>query len=152
MTEQKEKANFQKTTILKEQEVKHDWFVLDATGKTLGRLASEIAKILRGKHRPTFTPHVDGGDGVILVNAGKVHVSGNKEAQKVYYSHSGFVGGLREIGYRRMKERKPEYIIEHAVKGMMPKNRLSRKQMKRLRVFAGAEHNMEAQTPTNVNI
>ncbi|MEC7839570.1 MAG: 50S ribosomal protein L13 [Chlamydiota bacterium] len=152
MTEQKDKASFQKTMLLKEQEVKHDWFVLDAEGKTLGRLASEIAKILRGKHRPTFTPHVDGGDGVIIINADKVHVTGNKEAQKVYHSHTGFIGGLREISYRRMKERKPEYIIEHAVKGMMPKNRLSRRQMKRLRVFAGAVHNMEAQKPTQVNI
>ncbi len=152
MTEQKDKANFQKTVLLKEGEVNHDWFILDATGKTLGRLASEIAKILRGKHRPTFTPHVDGGDGVIIINADKVHVTGNKEAQKVYKSHTGYIGGLREIGYRRMKERKPEYIVEHAVKGMMPKNRLSRKQLKRLRIFVGQEHNMQAQKPTQVNI
>lgn len=152
MTQQKEKASFQKTTLLKKEEAKHDWFVLDASGKTLGRLASEISKILRGKHRPTYTPHVDGGDGVIIVNAEKVKVTGNKEAQKVYRHHTGHVGNLKEIDYRTMQERKPEYIIEHAVKGMMPKNRLSRAQMKRLRIFAGEKHNMQAQQPVNVNI
>lgn len=152
MTEQKDKANFEKTKLLKESDVSHAWFIFDATGKTLGRLASEIAKILRGKHRPTYTPHADGGDGVIIIHAEKIYVSGNKEAQKVYQSHSGFIGGLRTIGFRKMREKQPEYIIEHAVKGMMPKNRLTRKQMKRLRIFAGGEHNMQAQQPTIVNI
>jgi large subunit ribosomal protein L13 len=150
--EQKEKAIFPKTPILKKEKVIHDWFILDASGKTLGRLASEISKILRGKHSPTYTPHVDGGDGVIIINAEKVKVTGNKEAQKVYRHHTGFIGNLKEIGYRTMLARKPGYIIEHAVKGMMPKNRLTRKQMKRLRVFAGENHNMQAQQPVNVNI
>jgi len=152
MTQQKEKACFQKTALLKQAETKSGWFVLDATQKTLGRLTSEIAKILRGKHRPTYTPHVDSGDGVIIINAEKVKVTGNKEAQKNYYHHTGYVGNLKEISYRTMLQRKPEYIIEHAVKGMMPRNRLTRKQMKRLRVFAGTAHNMQAQQPVNVNI
>lgn len=152
MTQQKAKASFQKTTLLKKEEAKHDWFILDASGKTLGRLASEISKILRGKHRPTYTPHVDGGDGVIIINAEKVVVTGNKEAQKLYRYHTGFVGNLKEIDYRTMQARKPEFIIETAVKGMMPKNRLTRKQMKRLRIFAGESHNMQAQQPVNVNI
>ncbi len=152
MTEQKEKANFQKTTILKEQEVVHSWFLLDASGKTLGRLASEVAKILRGKHRPNYTPHVDCGDGVIILNVEKIVVTGNKEAQKVYRSHTGYIGGLREIGYRTMQEKRPGDIIEHAVKGMLPRNRLSRRQMKRLRLFVGTEHDMQAQQPITVNI
>lgn len=152
MTKQKLRATFQKTELLNNEEVRHDWFLLDATGKTLGRLASEISKILRGKHRPTYTPHIDGGDGVVIVNAEKVRVTGNKEAQKVYRHHTGHVGNLKEIGYRTMLARKPEYILEHAVKGMMPKNRLTRKQMKRLRIFAGETHNMEAQQPVKVNI
>jgi len=149
---QKLKAELYKTKVLKKESVIHEWLVLDASGKTLGRLASEITKILRGKHRPTFTPHVDCGDGVIVVNAEKVKVTGNKEAQKVYRHHSGYVGGLKEISYRTMIAKKPGYIIEHAVKGMMPKNRLRSKQMKRLRIFAGCEHNMVAQQPITANI
>lgn len=152
MTQQKDKASFQKTNFLNKEEAKHNWFLLDATGKTLGRLSSEISKILRGKHQPTYTPHVDGGDGVIIINAEKVKVTGNKEGQKVYRYHTGFIGNLKEIPYRTMQERKPCYIIEHAVKGMMPKNKLTRKQMKRLRIFAGDEHNMQAQQPVAVNI
>lgn len=152
MTQQKVKASLQKTPVLKEQEISHVWFLLDATGKTLGRLASEVAKILRGKHRPSYTPHVDCGDGVIILNADKIEVTGNKEAQKVYYSHTGFIGGLRELNYRTIKARDPEFVIKHAVDGMMPRNRLTRKQMKRLRIFAGTEHNMQAQTPITVNI
>lgn len=152
MTKQNVKAALQKTPVLKEQEISHSWFLLDATGKTLGRLASEISKILRGKHRPSYTPHVDCGDGVIILNADKIHVTGNKEAQKVYYSHTGFIGGLREQNFRDMKKSNPGFIITHAVGGMMPRNRLTRKQMKRLRIFAGNEHNMQAQTPISVNI
>lgn len=149
---QKDKAAFQKTKVLKKEEIKHGWILLDATGKTLGRLASEITKILRGKHRPTFTPHIDCGDGVIIVNAEKVFVSGNKEVQKMYRHHSGFIGGLKEIEYSVMKAKKPHYMIEHAVKGMMPKTCLSRAQLKRLRIFAGNEHNMQAQQPVKANI
>lgn len=152
MTEQKEKACFQKTALLKQEHTTTGWFVLDASEKTLGRLASEISKILRGKHRPTYTPHVDCGDGVIIINAEKVNVTGNKEAQKIYRHHPGRIGNLKEISYRTMLARKPEYIIEHAVKGMMPRNRLTRRQMKRLRIFAGGNHNMQAQQPVCVNI
>ena len=147
-----QKNYFQQTLLLKEQEVEHQWIILDATGKTLGRLASEIAKILRGKHKPTYTPHVDGGDGIIVINADKIHLSGAKEYQKIYYYYTGAIGGQRAIPFETMKARKPEYIIERAVKGMMPKTRLGRKQMKRLRIFAGAEHDMSAQKPIQANI
>lgn len=138
--------------MVKNEEVKHDWFVLDAAGKTLGRFATEVAKILRGKHKPTFTTFADGGDGVIIINAEKIRVTGNKEAQKIYRYYTGSMSGLREIPYRTMKARKPEYILEHAVKGMMPKSRLARQQLKRLRVFAGAEHGQAAQKPIKANI
>lgn len=138
--------------MLTKEEVNRTWYVLDAAGKTLGRFASEVAKVLRGKHKPDFTSHIDTGDGVIIINANKIKVTGAKEAQKVYRYHTGFVGGLREIPYRTMKARKPEYIIEHAVKGMMPKTRLARHQLKRLRVYAGAEHDQAAQKPVTVNI
>lgn len=141
-----------KTILAKKENVKHTWFILDASGKTLGRFCSEIAKILRGKHKPDFTPAVDTGDGVIVINAEKIRVTGNKAAQKIYYKHTGAVGGLREISYQTQKARNPEYIIEHGVKGMMPHSRLANAQYKRLRVFAGSEHNMDAQKPINVNI
>ncbi len=140
-----------KTFMLKDQEVEHNWITLDAEGKTLGRFAAEVAKILRGKHKADFTPHADGGDGVIILNAEKVSVTGNKEAQKVYRHYTGFIGGLREIPYRTMLHKNPERIIEHAVKGMMPKTKLGRRQLKRLRIFAGNKHNMEAQKPIAVS-
>lgn len=142
----------QKSFQLKEADVNRNWILLDATGKTLGRLASEITKILRGKHKPTFTSFADGGDGVIVINSEKVAVTGNKEATKIYRYYTGSMDGLREIPYRTMKARKPTYMIEHAVKGMMPKTRLAQAQLKRLRVFAGAEHNMAAQKPIQANI
>ncbi len=142
----------QKTTMLKPEEVKHEWFILDAAGKTLGRFAAEITKILRGKHKPAFTPHADCGDGVIVINADKIEVTGSKEAQKVYHYHTGYVGGLREIPYRVMKSKNPQYIIEHAVKGMMPHSRLAKQQLRRLRVYKGEEHDLAAQKPTKVNI
>lgn len=128
------------------------WFLLDANGKNLGRLASEIATILRGKHKTTFTPHVDTGDGVVIINADKVAVTGAKEAQKIYRYYTGHIGGLREVPFRRMLERKPERILEIAVKGMMPKTKLGRAQMKKLRIFAGSEHNLNAQKPVAVEI
>jgi len=140
------------TYMQKTRETPRNWIILDAAGKTLGRFASEVAKLLRGKHKPTFTPHTDGGDGVIVINSQKIHVTGAKDAQKVYRYHTGFVGGLREIPYRVMRDRKPEYIIESAVKGMMPKTKQGNAQLKRLRIFAGAEHNMEAQKPIEANI
>lgn len=141
-----------KTHIPKKDEKKLNWFVLDATGKTLGRLTSEIAKILLGKHKPTYTTYMDCGDGVIVINAEKVKVTGAKEAQKVYRYYTGSMSGLREVPYRTMKARKPEYIIEHAVKGMMPKSRLGRQQLKKLRVFAQDQHDLAAQQPIQVNI
>lgn len=146
------KRQEQKTFQLKQADIQRTWFILDASGKTLGRFASEITKILRGKHKPTFTTFLDGGDGVIIVNADKIVVTGNKEAEKVYHHYTGAIGGLRETPYRTMKARKPEYIVEHAVKKMMPRTRLANAQLKRLRIFAGTEHNMSAQKPVQANI
>jgi large subunit ribosomal protein L13 len=135
-----------------EAEKSRKWYLLDAEGKTLGRFASEIAKILVGKHRTDYTPHIDCGDGVVVVNADKIIVTGNKEAQKVYRRYTGYIGGLRETPYRDMQMKKPEYIITHAVKGMVAKTKLGRKQLKKLRVFAKDTHNMQAQQPVKVNI
>ncbi len=140
----------QATTQASPKAQKTKWFVLDAQGKNLGRFASEIAKILRGKHKPDFTPNVDTGDGVIIINAKEVCVTGAKEAQKVYRRYTGYIGGLRETDYRTMKERKPEYILEHAIKGMLPKTKLGRAQAKKLRIFAGEKHTLHAQKPINV--
>ena len=133
-----------------EAESTSQWYLIDAKGKTLGRLASEIAKILRGKHKVTFTPHIDGGDGVVVVNAEKVVITGAKEANKVYRYYTGSMGGLREIPYRTMMARKPDYILRHAVEGMMPKTKLGNKQLKKLRIYAGEKHSMQAQKPTQV--
>jgi large subunit ribosomal protein L13 len=145
--------NKQNQTFLKRKEdVSRTWFVLDATGKTLGRLSSEIAKILRGKHRPEFTPYVDCGDGVVVINADKIVVTGAKNVRKIYRYYTGSMSGLREVPYNTMIARHPAYPVEHAVRGMMPKSRLARAQMKRLRVFKGAEHGMNAQQPVVVNI
>lgn len=150
MSQQQAKQN--KTIVVKVEETKHQWFILDAAGKTLGRFAAEVTKILRGKHKPTFTPNADIGDGVIILNAEQIRVTGAKEAQKIYRYYTGAVGGMREIPFRTMKARHPEYIIERAVKGMMPKTRLANAQLKRLRIFAGTEHNMQAQKPIQANI
>jgi len=144
--------NQAKTFVLKEQDVKRSWFLLDASGKTLGRFASEVAKILQGKHKPTYSTYADGGDGVVIINAEKIHVTGNKEAQKEYTYYTGYIGGLRQVPYRTMHARNPEYILEHAIKGMMPKTRLANAQLKRLRIFAKEEHKMAAQKPIQVNI
>lgn len=141
-----------KTTMLKKKDHKPDWYILDATGKTLGRFAAEITKVLRGKHKPNFTPYEDCGDGVIVINADKIKVTGNKEATKLYTYYTGYMSGLRQIPYRTMKARKPGYIVEHAVKGMMPGSRLGRQQAKRLRVFAGEQHEMDAQKPIKATI
>ncbi len=128
------------------------WFILDASGKTLGRFAAEVAKILRGKHKVTFTPHVDAGDGVIVINAAKIQVTGAKEAQKIYRYHTGAMSGLKEVPYRTMMQKKPDYIIWRAVKGMMPKTRLGEAQVKKLRIYAGEKHEMAAQQPIAVTI
>jgi large subunit ribosomal protein L13 len=141
-----------KTTLKKKEDVQRDWFILDATGKTLGRFASEVTKVLRGKHRPDFTPYVDSGDGVIIINADKIHVSGSKRVQKIYRYYTGAMSGLREIPFDTMQARNPAYIIERAVWGMMPKTRLSKHQMKRLRISADDQHDLQAQQPVNVTI
>ena len=142
------------TTFLTKEEAKSNlkWYLFDANGKVLGRLASEIAKVLRGRHKVSFTPHVDAGDGVIILNAEKVKVTGYKEARKTYRHYTGYVGGLKETPYRVMQEKKPEHILLHAIKGMMPKNKLSKSQLKKLRIFKGEEHGMEAQQPIKLNI
>ena len=144
----------QKTPIVtKEEAIKNkNYFLLNASGKTLGRFASEIAKILRGKHKPDYTPNVDTGDGVVVINVDKIVVSGAKEAQKTYKHYTGYVGGLREIGYRDLQKKKPQEILIHAVKGMLPKTKLGRKQIKKMHVFVGEAHNMQAQKPVVVNI
>ena len=127
--------------------IERKWYVVDATGYTLGRLASEVAKVLRGKNKPIYTPHVDCGDYVIVVNADKVKVTGKKLDQKVYYSHSDYVGGMKEATLREMMDKKPERVIELAVKGMLPKGPLGRSMIKKLRVYAGPEHEQQAQKP-----
>lgn len=141
-----------KTYMAKPATVEREWFVIDAEGKVLGRLATEVATILRGKHKPTFTPHVDCGDYVIVINADKIQVTGRKMDQKLYRSHSEYVGGLKEVPYRRMHAEKPEEVIRLAVRGMLPKNSLGRATLKKLRVYAGAEHNHEAQQPKTLEI
>ncbi len=127
--------------------IERKWYVVDATGYTLGRLSSEVAKILRGKHKPIFTPHIDTGDYVIIVNAQNIKVTGRKLDQKVYYRHSEYVGGMKETTLREMLNKKPERVIEMAVKGMLPKGPLGRQMMTKLHVYTGAEHGHEAQKP-----
>ena len=127
--------------------IERKWYVVDATGYTLGRLASEVAKILRGKNKPIFTPFIDTGDYVIVINAEKIKVTGKKLDQKIYYSHSDYVGGMKETTLREMMNKKPEKVIELAVKGMLPKGPLGRQMIKKLHVYAGAEHGHEAQKP-----
>ena len=127
--------------------VERKWYVVDATGYTLGRLASEVAKVLRGKNKPVFTPHVDTGDYVIVVNADKIKVTGNKLDQKIYYHHSDYVGGMKETTLREMLAKKPEKVVELAVKGMLPKGPLGREMFTKLHVYAGAEHPHAAQQP-----
>jgi len=136
-----------KTLSAKSHAIVREWFVLDAEGKTLGRMAARIATILRGKHKPIYTPHVDCGDFVIVVNADKVNVTGQKLDQKMYYRHSGYPGGLSEITLRKQLQIHPERVIEAAVRGMLPKNRLGRKMFKKLKVYAGPGHPHEAQQP-----
>lgn len=136
-----------KTFMAKPQEVERKWYVVDAKGKNLGRLATEIAKILRGKNKPTYTPHVDTGDFVIVVNAEQVAFTGKKLDQKLYRHHTGYPGGLKEIPYRKLMQTKPTMALYHAVQGMLPHNRLGRKMIKKLRVYAGPVHKHEAQKP-----
>ena len=136
-----------KTFMASPATIERKWYVVDATGYTLGRLASEVAKVLRGKNKPIYTPHIDTGDYVIIVNADKVKVTGKKLDQKIYYRHSDYVGGMKEATLREMMDKKPEKVIELAVKGMLPKGPLGRTMYKKLFVYAGAEHGHEAQKP-----
>ncbi|CAM2748944.1 MULTISPECIES: 50S ribosomal protein L13 [Vibrio] len=141
-----------KTFVAKPETVKRDWYVVDAEGKTLGRLASEIASRLRGKHKAEYTPHVDTGDYIIVVNAEKVAVTGNKAKDKMYYRHTEFPGGLKSFSFEKLIERKPEMVLELAVKGMLPKGPLGRAMYRKLKVYAGAEHNHAAQQPKVLDI
>jgi large subunit ribosomal protein L13 len=141
-----------KTFSAKPQDIERKWFVVDAQGQTLGRLATRIATVLRGKHKPVYTPHVDCGDYVIVVNADKIHVTGQKLEQKTYYRHSGYPGGLRQVSLRRQLQVHPDRVIEAAVRGMLPHNRLGRKMFKKLKVYAGPTHPHEAQQPTAMEL
>lgn len=141
-----------KTFTATPETVTRDWFVVDADGKTLGRIATEIAIRLRGKHKAEYTPHVDTGDYIIVINAEKVTVTGNKAKGKTYYSHSGFPGGIKQISFEKLQAQKPEMIIEKAVKGMLPKGPLGRAMYRKLKVYAGAEHNHTAQQPQILDI
>ena len=141
-----------KTFSQKPTEVNRRWLVIDAAEAPLGRLATEIAKYLIGKYKPTYTPHIDGGDYVIVLNAKKAVVTGGKELQKIYYRHSGFPGGIKDARLEEVREKFPERIIESAVKGMLPKNKLSDERMKRLKVFVGTEHDHTAQKPETITI
>ncbi len=136
-----------KTYVTKPDEVQREWFVVDASGKTLGRLATEVARILRGKHKPIYSPMIDVGDYVIVVNAEKVRVTGRKLTQKFYYRHSGYPGGFKQISLRDMLARHPTRVIEYAVWGMLPKNALGRRMFKKLKVYAGPDHPHQAQNP-----
>jgi large subunit ribosomal protein L13 len=142
----------QGTYSARAEDITRSWFIVDATGKPLGRLASEIARVLRGKHRPTFTPHVDTGDFVVVINADKIALTGNKLEQKNYYAHSGFPGGLRTTSAGDMLKRKPTYVLEHAVRGMLPKNSLGRKMATKLKCYATAEHPHTAQRPQQLPV
>jgi len=141
-----------KTFSAKPESVKRDWFVVDATNKVLGRMATEIARRLRGKHKPEFTPHVDTGDYIVVINAEKVRVTGNKAEAKMYYHHTGWPGGIKSINFNKLQEKAPTRIIEKAVKGMLPKGPLGRAMFRKLRVYSGTEHSHAAQQPKTLDI
>ena len=140
------------TYSAKKGEVDRSWYLVDADDKVLGKLATKIASVLRGKHKPIFTPYVDTGDFVIVINAEKIHLTGNKLEDKLYYSHSGYPGGLKVKKASEILEKKPEEVIKHAVRGMLPKNRLGRQQLKKLKVYAGSNHPHESQMPKELKI
>ena len=141
-----------KTISAKPESVQRDWYVIDAQGKTLGRMAAEIAIRLRGKHKAEYTPHVDTGDYIVVVNAEKVHVSGNKAKDKMYHSHTGYPGGLKSISFEKLVQKAPERTIQSAVKGMLPKGPLGRAMFRKLKIYAGTEHPHAAQQPKELNI
>ncbi len=136
-----------KSFVAKPLELERKWYIVDAEGKTLGRMASEVASVLRGKHKPIYTPHVDCGDYVIIINASKVVLTGKKLEQKKFRWHTGYIGHLRERSYKELMAKKPEFVVEQAIKGMLPKNTLGREMYKKLKVYSGAEHGHEAQKP-----
>ena len=140
------------TVSAKPAEVRRDWYVVDAEGKTLGRMASEIARRLKGKHKPTYTPHVDTGDYVVVINAEKLRVTGNKMQDKMYHHHTGYIGNLKSINMEKLLDTAPERVLETAVKGMMPRNPLGRAMMRKLRVYAGPEHGHQSQQPKVLDI
>ena len=141
-----------KTFSAKPAEVRRDWYLVDATDKTLGRLATEIASRLRGKHKPEYTPHVDTGDYIVVVNAEKVRVTGNKRTDKMYHHHTGYIGSLKSISFDKLIDKAPERVLQLAVKGMLPKNSLGRQMIKKLRIYAGDVHEHQAQQPIPLNI
>jgi large subunit ribosomal protein L13 len=141
-----------KTYFANNENIEQKWYVVDAQGEVLGRLATQIAKVLRGKHKPEFTPHADAGDHVIVVNAADIKVTGKKETDKKYYTHSGYPGGIKEMTFDKLMQRDPRRAIEIAVKGMMPKNPLGRAMLRKLKVYAGAEHPHAAQQPVEINL
>ena len=141
-----------KTFSAKAETVQRDWFLIDATDKTLGRLSTEIARRLRGKHKPEYTPHVDTGDYIVVINAEKVKVTGNKEEDKMYYHHTGFIGNLKSINLAKLRATHPDRIIKNSVKGMMPKNSLGKAMFKKLKVYAGATHEHTAQQPQILDV
>jgi large subunit ribosomal protein L13 len=142
----------QKTYVTKQDDIQHDWYVVDAAGQNLGRLATRVAAVLRGKHKPTFTPSLDTGDFVVVINAEKVTVTGGKLEDKEYYDYSGYPGGLRTTTLRDQLKKHPDRVITHAVKGMLPHNRLGRAMMKKLKVYAGPEHPHQAQQPKDMKL
>jgi large subunit ribosomal protein L13 len=146
------KAQLQRTFSPKPGDIQRSWYVIDAMDAPLGRLSSEVAQILRGKGKPTYAPHVDGGDFVVVLNAGSVHVSGNKETEKVYFSHSGYPGGLRAETLEQVRRDHPERLVEQAVRGMLPHNRLGRQMIRKLKVYPGPDHPHKAQSPQSIEL
>lgn len=141
-----------KTFSAKPDDIRRQWWLVDASGKVLGRLATEVARRLRGKHKPSYTPHVDTGDYVVVVNAKKVQVTGRKADAKTYYRYSGYQSGLKSVNFRTLREKRPERIIQHAVRGMLPKNSLGRAMLRKLKVYAGPEHRHGAQNPKSLDV
>lgn len=140
------------TFVARPSNIKREWYVVDATGKVLGRVATEVARRLRGKHKPEYTPHIDTGDYVIVINAGKIRVTGEKERGKYYFRYSGYQSGLKRATFAELRAKRPERVIEHAVRGMLPKNALGREMFRKLKVYAGADHKHAAQVPKPLQI
>lgn len=143
---------WQRTFSLKKSQIEKKWYIIDAEGKVLGRLAAEIAHVLRGKHKPTYSSHMDMGDNIVVINAEKILLTGKKPDDKEYFFHSGYPGGMKFVNIKKMLQKKPEYVLYHAVKGMMPKNKLSRNLMGNLKIYAGKDHPHQAQKPENLEL